>query len=186
MAGTTSAVGIASNALILLGHQSISSFTDGSAGADVAAALYEETYHAILTETRWRFATKKAILARLSEEPLNGYQYKFQLPQDLLYLITPDVRDYEIYGSELHCNNREVSIDYIYKVPEDQLPAYFIKALEYNLAMQFAIPITGTTARAEEYRVMYEAQLKRARYADSSQRPSTPIPHAPYLEVRTY
>ena len=102
MAGTTSAVSISSNALILIGHQAISSFTDGSSGADVAAALYEHTYHAMLTDTRWRFATKKALLPRLTATPMNGYTHSFQMPQDLLYLITPDTKNYEVYGSQIY------------------------------------------------------------------------------------
>jgi len=77
-----------------------------------------------------------------------------------------------------------VYIDYVYDVPEDSLPAYFVKAFEFFLAMQFAIPVTGNSTRAQEYEAMYERQLKRAKYADSSQRPQDTFTHNPYVNVR--
>jgi len=39
MAGTVSAVSLASNGLLLLGHDTIASFTEGTAGATIAANL---------------------------------------------------------------------------------------------------------------------------------------------------
>ena len=81
--GSTSAIQISSNALILLGHPPISSFEEPGAGAQGASNLYEQSYLNMLTVHRWRFATKKAQLSRLTEAPMNGYSYQFQLPSDL-------------------------------------------------------------------------------------------------------
>jgi len=64
------------------------------------------------------------------------------------------------------------------------LPAYFVKAFEFYLAMQFAIPVVGNSTRAKEYQSMYESQLKRAKYADSSQRPNDTFVSNPYVNVR--
>jgi len=115
MAGNTSTIQISSNALILLGHPPISSFDEPGAGAQAAANLYEMSYQSMLTTYRWRFATKKATLARLAGTPINGFTYKYQLPEDLLYLIRKDLNtSYEIYGTELHTTDGAVTIDYLY------------------------------------------------------------------------
>lgn len=185
MAGSTSAVQISSNALILLGHPPIASFDEPGAGAQASSNLYENSYLNLLTIHRWRFATKKAQLARLSEAPLNGFSYQFQLPSDLLYLIRKESGfDYEIYGDKLYSNNTTESIDYTYRVEEDNLPPYFIKTFEFFMAAQLAIPVAGNSTRANEYNGMYEMQLKRAKFADSTQRPGDTFLSNPYVNAR--
>jgi len=186
MAGNTTDVQIASNALILLGHQPIASFTEPTAGAEVASNLYQSSYDSMLTTYRWRFATKKAQLARLSAAPINEWSYAYQLPTDLLYVInTQSSSNYEIYGDKLYTNAQTESIDYIYSVSPDKLPAYYVKALELFLAMQFAIPVTGDTDKATIYQRMYEKQMKVARYTDSTQRPQDSFVDSPYTDVRS-
>lgn len=183
---TTSAISICSNALILLGDQPISSFTDGDTGSLIAANLYESTYHAMLTETLWHFATRTANLAKLVEKPDNGYNNKYQLPQDCLYVVKTDTESkYEIYEREIYTNSETLQIEYIYPVEEINLPVYFAKALEYNLASLFAIPLTGNATRGEYYRSLYEMELKRARRADASQRPGEQLGNDRYIAVRT-
>jgi len=185
MAGSTSAIQISSNALILIGHPPIASFDEPGAGAQAAANLYEMSYQNMLTMYRWRFATKRMELNRLSEAPNNGFQYQYQLPHDLIYLIKKDLNtDYEIYGDKMYTNDTLVKIDYTYRVDEDKLPSYFVKAFEFFLAMQFAIPVTGNSTRAGEYNSMYEKQLSRAKYSDSSQRPQDTFVSNPYVNVR--
>jgi len=40
MTGTTSSISLASNALLLLGHETIASFDEGTSGATIADNLY--------------------------------------------------------------------------------------------------------------------------------------------------
>lgn len=180
----TSPVSLCSNALILLGGQPISSFTDGSTESQIASLLYENTYHAMLTETQWHFATKTAKLARHTERPDNGYNYKFQLPSDHLYVVKCSDRDYEIYERDVYANSEEVTIMYVYPVDEANLPPYFAKALEYNLAAQFAIPLTDSSTKANFYANVYQSAIKKARFADASQRPPSAIEDSPYIQAR--
>ena len=91
---------------------------------------------------------------------------------------------FEIYDSQLHTNANEVKLDYIHRVNEDLLPAYFTKALEFNLSALFAVPITGDLNKADYYSKVYMNELKRAKNIDSSQYPEVPIQNRPYVEVR--
>ena len=184
MTGLTSNVSIASNAILLLGGGTIASLTEDSAQSIIAANLYENSYLSVLTSHRWRFATKKAKLSRLSETPINGYSHKFQIPSDCLYVIKADTNNYEIYESTIHCNSIEVEIDYTYRVDESSLPAYFTKMLEFFLASQFAVPLTGDLNKADMYYKSYSDQLKKAKFADSTQRPNVGIQHSPYVDAR--
>jgi len=179
-----SAVSICSNALVLLGDQPIASFTDGDTGSLVANQLYTTTYHAMLTETLWHFATRTENLVQLTDKPKNNYKYKYQLPSDLLYIVSADCTRYEVYERELYSDMPKVQIEMIYPVDEMNLPSYFAKALEYNLASLFAIPVTGNATRADYYRSLYELELKRAKRADASQRPGYKMGEDRLLAVR--
>jgi len=179
------AISISSNALLMLGDTTISSFTQGTTGSTVAANLYETSLRALLSSHRWRFATKKVQLARLTATPLNDYTYQFQLPTDFIMLIKlQDSSDFEIYGDKLYSNQSTAYIDYIYRVDETYFPPWFTKTLEFFLAAQFAIPVTGNSTRMQEYNGMYEMQMRRARFADSSERPNIGIQDNPFTDIR--
>ena len=178
-------IDLCSNALLLIGDDVITSFTDAGAGAKVASNLYESSYENILSLHRWRFAVGKIQLSQLVSTPVNQFKYAYQLPADLLTMIRtyPD-SDYEIYEDKLYSNHSSVEIDYVFTPDESKLPAYFIKLMEFYLASQFAIPVTDNTSKAEQYNAMFEEQLKRARFLDSQGRPGDPVTSSPLVDVR--
>jgi hypothetical protein len=181
---TSTDIKLASNALILLGHQPISSFTEPTAGAEVASNLYESSYKTLLTQYMWRFATKKAVAARLSTTPINEFDYMYQIPTDCLYLIETSDFNYELFEDKIYSNSAELNIEYIYDVSPDRLPAYYVKMFEFFLASQFSIPVTGDMNKADLYYKMYEKQLRIAKFTDASQRPNNVIESTPYTDVR--
>lgn len=180
-----SKIQLISNALILLGDNPISSLTDPGAGATAGANLYESTYLAMLSSHRWNFATKKIQLSRLTASPMNEFKYQFQLPTDMISLITTYPRStYRILEDKLYTDSKEVSIDYIYRVTEDKFPPYFIKAFEYYLARDLAIPVTEDMKKVEMMQNIYDREARKARHSDSQSAPSVPIQDAPYISIR--
>jgi len=178
MAGSTSKIQLISNALILIGDAPISSLNDSGAGAIVGANLYESSYNNMLSLHKWRFATKKATLARLSDKPLSGYDYQYQLPADLLIVHNTSASyDFDIYEDKIFTNKDTLEIEYTFKVAEDYLPAYFIKAFEFFLASEFSIPVTGNATRATTYQAMFKDQMRKAKGLDSTSRPAQQIKH---------
>tara|TARA_Y100001963_G_C6535474_1_gene333086 strand:+ start:43 stop:594 length:552 start_codon:yes stop_codon:yes gene_type:complete len=178
-------ISMCSNALLMIGHGTISSFTEGGSGAEVASNLYQSTFESLLTTHRWRFASAKSQLSQLTDTPLNDYDYAYSLPSGYLAGIKayPAV-DYEIYEKLVYTNSNTIALDYIFKPTESSLPPYFVKTLEYDLASQFAIPVTGNRSLAEIYTIKFENQLKRAKNIDSQSRPQVGIVDAPFIEVR--
>lgn len=180
-----SKIQLISNALILLGDEPISSLSDSGAGAKAGANLYESSYLSMLSSHRWNFATKKTTLSRLAEAPKNEYKYQYQLPTDIVNLITTyPVSTYRIIGDKLYSDSSSIDIDYVYKVTEDKFPAYFIKPFEYYLAVQLCIPVTEDYNKLEIMNRMFERESRLARYSDSQQQPSVPIQDDPYIRVR--
>ena len=178
-------IDIASNALLRIGANPISSFTEGGAEGTVADNLYEPTIRDLFTKARWRFASAKRQLARLTATPLNEFKYAYQLPSDMLYMyrVYP-YADYEIVSDKLYSDETEVYIDYIYRPDESKWPAYFQLLAEYKLASEFALSITDNRALNELYETKAMMQLRAARHADSQGRPVDGIQRFKYVDVR--
>lgn len=178
---------ICSNALILIGDSPITSFTGPGAGAQAANALWTDTYRASLAEHAWTFAREEVYLSRLSATPDNktGYQYAFQTPPGYIRLWAQmPYGTYKLVGPLLYSNFDSILARYIYEVDVDRLPSHFIKALEYRLASDFAMPVTQNITNAEFYEKKFGVQLGRARTIDSQSEPQEPIGHQPFTEVR--
>lgn len=175
---------IVSQALLYIGEPPISSFSEGTAGL-VAGNLYDSTRDSMLTETRWRFAVGKKALSRLTATPLNEWTYAFQLPSNLLMLIRtyPNSR-YEVYEDKLYSHNSTAEIDYVFRPDEGAFPAYFVKALSYRIAAEFAIAITNNRGIAELMEIKAEEYLRRARFNDAQGRKPTAIVSRPWVDVR--
>ena len=185
MAGNSSDIALASNAMLLLGGSTISSFTEESTESQIASNLFEHAYKFVLSSHRWRFAVKQEQLPQLVVKPDKLYSYQYQLPTGMLYLIrTVDNQRYEIYGDKLYANANEVFIEYVYEVSSDKLPSYFAKMFEFYLASQFAIPLTGDIEKASYYSQQYEKAIVKAKFLDSSSRPNQTFINNRYTDVR--
>ena len=174
----TTKVDLASRALNLLGEKAITSFDEATAPAAVASSLYETVIGAALSCHRWRFASKVVELAKLDETPgdESSWVYIDQLPADLIVIHHIDAgHKYEIYRKKLNSNSTPVNLDYGYRPDEEDWPAYFTKFILYQLAADFCIAVTESTTKLENYVLLADNELKRARAIDSHQRPSIGI-----------
>ena len=180
-------IDLASNALLLIGEETISSFTDDSTAALVAANLYELTFESLLTLHPWRFASKQATLSRLTDTPVTDWAYAYQLPSD--FMVAQHIDDatemYQIYGDKLYSDNTTVILDYTFKPDESFLPAYFAELLEYRLAAVFAIPITESATKGDYYAQLAERQMTKSKTIDSQMSPSSaPVGNSPLINFR--
>lgn len=182
-----SSIDIASNALLLIGDNPISSFDDPGAGAEVAANLYAETKKKLLSEHPWSFALKSQRLNRLSQTPdiLTGYQHAFQLPTDLIRIWSVQSHsNYILEGNLLLSNSTELLCTYIYDVAEVNLPPHVVKALEYLLASEFAVPVTEDTKKADFYEKKATKAINKAMAIDSQNKPQISIIDSPLINAR--
>lgn len=178
-------ISMCSNALLLIGHGTINSFSDAGAGATAAANLYDTVYEDAITSYPWRFAIGKVSLSKLVATPLNEWTNAFQLPGDLLLTYRTYPRsDFEIYESKLYSDQDTIEIDYWFKPAETTLPPYFVKYMQYLLAAEFAISVTDNRTLAEVYDAKAQQQALIAQNRDSQGRTNNAIESAPFLEVR--
>jgi len=182
-----SSISIASNALLLIGDNPISSFDDPGAGAKAAANLYPETKKLLLSEHPWSFALKQQRLNRLSQVPdiITGYQFAFQLPTDLIRLWSvQDNARYILVGDLLYSNQNQLLATYVFDVDEAALPPHFTKSLEYTLAADFAISVTEDNALAAFYEKKAIMKTSQAMAIDSQGRPQIGIIDSPLIAAR--
>jgi len=178
-------ISMSSNALLLIGHGTINSFTDAGAGAKTASNLYATVYEDAITSYPWRFAMGKVALSKLVASPLNEWKNAFQLPGDLLLVYRTYPRStFEIYEDKLYSDEEEVEIDYWFKPDESTLPPYFVKYMQYLLAAEFAVSVTDNRSLAEIWDAKAGVQMLVAQNRDSQGRTNNAIESAPFLEVR--
>ena len=157
-------ISIASQALLLLRANTISSFSEDTNEADVCNVLYEEHVKHLLSIYPWTFATKKRLLSQDSTAPINEYTYSHIIPAETLLIWAvfntdqvgaAPVRDYDIYGTEsarrIFSNHETLYADYTIYPDENVWPAYFTQFAIHSLAATLAIPVTGNSDLAAHY-----------------------------------
>jgi len=154
---------ICSDALILLGASPISSFTEGSDAAQACDRLYPDLRDTMLSTYVWSWTLKKSQIARLSTNPINEWEYAYQLPGDMLSGVlavfeTSGTNErsrrygWEVYGDQLYTNMETAFIDYQATISETKMPNYFVRLLRTALAGELAIVVTDQAAKADYFR----------------------------------
>ena len=194
---------ICSDALLLLGANPISSFTEGTDESNICDRLYPGIKIRTLTMYPWSFSFKKVQLARLITTPTNEYKYEYQLPSDIIgrpnavYDVSEvgayPRREYRLIGDKLLTDYEKVFIDYQYNVPEYGLPHYFVQLLKYEMAWHLALPITDQTDKSDYWRTIAEGTagengrggyMRQAMNIDGAGNPTNAIQDFSLIDVR--
>ena len=168
-------IDICSKALLKLGAESITSFSEGTAEAEISASLYPLAKDGLLSSYPWSFAVAQARLPRLAENPLADYGNAYLLPTDFLRVISAGSGNqgrginYRIFENKLHTDMPEVNLTYIRQVKESEFPPFFVEALVAKLSAEICIPLTENNQRAEALLRQSEEVIRKARLTDSQQ-----------------
>ncbi len=165
---------ICSKALVLVGANTITSFTENTTEATVANQLYESTLENMLSRCRWRFATKQEQLSRDTETPTARWSAQYAIPSNALILHTVTVGDaviqYDRYEDYILCDassSDTVVADFTFQPSEAHFPPYFKQALVFELASLFAGAIARNDNLSQLYQQRAVAQLAYAKAQDS-------------------
>ena len=92
--------------------------------------------------------------------------------------------DYVIVGENILSNEPSLLARYVYNVPESSIPAQLVKAMEYQMASEFAISVTEDENKAAFYQQKANLQLSKASNVDSQGQPQQSIISSPFIEAR--
>ncbi|SDG42961.1 hypothetical protein [Roseospirillum parvum] len=184
------AIALCSRALLKLGADTIASFDEGTAEAEVAANLYPSVRDALLSSHPWNFATGQAQLARLTATPLADFDHAYQLPADFLRVLSAGIGGrgrglpYRIHERRLHTDAEAVILSYVFRPDESAFPPFFDQALIARLAAEFCLPLTESTSRGELLFKLAEEEVRKARLIDAQQDVPEALEGFPLVEVR--
>lgn len=185
----SSPVNICSNALLLLGAQTIASLTESSDRAVLMSNLYDQVRRATLRSHIWNFAKARVLLSPDTTAPAFEWSARFQLPGDCLRVISVGEKgehpEYVIEGRWILSNESSVKLGYIYDVTDaSTFDALFVDALCANLAFTGAYPVTKSEALQKAMFSLFEEKRKLARAIGAQEEPPGQIDDSPMLNAR--
>lgn len=151
---------VASQALTLLGEDSVSAFS-GSERAEICALTYSPFRRGIFGAYPWVFARTRIQLARLTASPTSEWTYAFSLPTDMAQLrevansnaigVRPMREGWERTGSEILSDETSIWVVYTKVIDEGLWPGAFEQFFVAAYAAHIAVPITGRTDLHNHY-----------------------------------
>lgn len=192
---------ICSRALNEIGFGSIDDFS-GSKEAAICGDMWDFHTRFLLSIYPWYFARKKIQLGRVTTNPINEYQYAYQLAGDLLTLHAAyasgsvgaiPIKEYDLFGQQLFTNESKIFIDYNAYTIAESWPSWFDYFVAKSVALQLAkqFPTDPDKVNRLDLEVWGPAQDNRrgglfgfTMNLDSKQRPAEPITDFSLLAVR--
>lgn len=184
-----SKVSICSNALLMLGAQTINSLTENSDRALLAANLYDSTRDDVLRSHPWNCATKRVILAPEATAPAFGYGAAFVLPPDWLRTLEVGEFGYELdYKTEngrILADTSALPLRYVFRNDQEATwDAMLVKAMELRMAAEMAYAITSSASMADLMFNKLQQHMKQARAVDGMDDPPQELGDYPLMQAR--
>lgn len=169
-------VSICSNALLMLGAQTINDFNEPVDRAKIAANLYPTIRDDLLRTHPWNCTIKRALLAPDATPPAFGYANQFELPADFLRVLEVGQAgmqiDYLIEGRSILADATSVELRYVYLNPvENTWDASLVALLTLAMAAAMAYPITQSAALQANMEQKLSMAKKVARAVDGQEDP---------------
>lgn len=193
-------INIINRALIKMGQPTISSTAQDPNGR-IYGLVYEDVRDWLLAAHPWRFAIKRAVLARNEEKPISRFGYAYTLPSDFLSLyrfgdgykqsnlsdnINKSDERYSIEGNNILCDVPDkLNISYISKVEDpNKFSAWFRESLIAKLAAEYAPRLKQSASLARAYNEEFLGYLRKAEINNDLMTDSETIPDSSWVSVR--
>lgn len=173
----TDRTAIANQALLMLGENTISSFSEESTEARAAAAFYEDARDFALRDIKPAFARRRvAVNGTVLPVAAGTLPYQYMLPEDCCVALT--VGSHWSRDIQWTVEGRTILTDkpiewLVYVSRDDDVEATmdgaFVKALVAYLAQELAYALIGDKNRANELMDIYSMRSSEARVLDGLQ-----------------
>lgn len=171
-------VSICSNALLMLGAQTINDFNDqlNLDRAKLCANLYPTNRDMLLRAHPWNCCVKRAVLAPDAAAPAFGYDHAFELPADFLRVLEVGSSglqiDYLVEGRSIQANTTVLELRYIFRNEiESSWDSQLVDLMTLKMASVLAYPITQSTSEHASRQEDFRQALKVAKSVDGQEDP---------------
>lgn len=157
-----SKVELINKSLTLLGAAPITSIDDDTTNARAVNRVYEIALRSILSECKWNFATKRALLGLVTDTMAWNYtneRYVYQRPIDVIRIFgtNDDDGEWREEGDYIISDTAGLGVLYVYYLDNpDKYPAQFIEAFADKLASDIAYLILNSATKAQEMYQKYQ------------------------------
>lgn len=184
-------VSICSNALLMLGAQTINDFADqlNLDRAKLCANLYPTVRDDMLRSHPWNCAIKRVVLAPDAVAPAFGYTHSFELPADFMRVLEVGTNgsqiDYLVEGRTIQADTTVLELRYVFRNEvENTWDAHLVKLVTLAMAAALAYPVTQSSALQQSFEQKLEMTLKRARAVDGQEDPPQTLGDERLLRAR--
>jgi hypothetical protein len=165
-----------SNALLMVGAQTINSFTDNSERAKQCANLYPTVRDYVISAHPWNCAIKRVVLSPNTTAPAFDWAYQFTLPGDFMRLLAVGEAgmedDFNIEGGNILSDASILYLRYIYQnTNESTYTPLLVMAITQAMRQTLAYPVTQSSSLEQLIDQAIEPFLKKARAVDSMDQP---------------
>ena len=171
-------VSICSNALLMLGSQTINDFADQENldRAKLCANLYPVVRDDLLGSHPWNCCIKRAVLAPDVDAPLFGYSHTFELPSDFSRVLEVSsngcIIDHLVEGRSILADTTVLELRYVFRNEvENTWDAHLVALATQAMCAALAYPVTQSTAKQAGEEQKLELMLRRARAVDGQEDP---------------
>ncbi|WP_202884347.1 hypothetical protein [Pseudomonas lurida] len=169
-------VSICSNALLMLGAQTINDFNEPVDRAKIAANLYPTIRDDLLRTHPWNCTIKRVLLAPDATPPAFGYENQFELPADFLRVLEVSssglIIDHLVEGRSILADASSIELRYVYlNEVENTWDASLVGLLTLAMACAMAYPITQSSALQASFEQKLAMAKKVARAVDGQEDP---------------
>ena len=191
----SSEVEICNSALVKLGVGTtgrITSLTEGSKNANLCNEQYAKLRDQLLRKHLWNFAKERVKLAQLSETPVSGFDYQYQLPSDLMRVLAVHDNDasrgtirYEIKGDRLLSDANEIYLIYVKKVTDpNEMDELFLECLALSIAKDIALAVTASRTVKADMRDDLRREIAHAKSIDAIEDWPEEFPDSSWVTAR--
>ena len=171
-------VSICSNALLMLGAQTINDFQDqlNLDRAKLCANLYPFQRDSILRAHPWNCCIKRIVLAPLAQAPAFGYPRAFELPADCLRVLEVGTGgmqiDYLVEGRTIQADAMALELRYVFaNEVEATWDSHLVDLMTAAMAAVLAYPITQSTSERDSREAKLAQLMRQAKAADGQEDP---------------
>ncbi|MDQ7965512.1 hypothetical protein RDI61_15870 [Pseudomonas plecoglossicida] len=171
-------VTICSNALLMLGAQTINDFQDqlNLDRAKLCANLYPFQRDSILRAHPWNCCIKRIVLAPLAQPPAFRYSAAFQLPADCLRVLEVGTGgqqiDYLVESRTILADAMALELRYVFQNEvEATWDSHLVDLVTAAMAAVLAYPITQSTSERDSREAKLEKLLRQAKAVDGQEDP---------------
>ncbi|UVL22392.1 hypothetical protein [Pseudomonas donghuensis] len=172
------AVSICSNALLMLGAQTINDFADQANldRAKLCANLYPTQRDTMLRAHPWNCCIKRIVLAPIAEAPAFGYSHAFELPADCLRVLEVGTGgcqiDYLVEARTIQADTTVLELRYVFRNEvESSWDAHLIDLMTIAMAAVLAYPVTTSTSERDSRKAELREALRFAKAVDGQEDP---------------